>query len=590
MNNRSPATGSAATIPPTFFATFAGKLLAEAPLTTRSEFRYVGADRAPHYRCIMRCFLEAYESFYQDELTAEQVFQALGSWDPDYTLDRCKADLEALGDWGNLVKALDMGDGQLTLATLTNPATIYRATGEALEIERFLEDLGRRVEAEGALRHEDLLLLAESFARLDALLNRMLDRPLDRPLAHPIEADEPAGTQRREVAAIWRQTSELFERIKREARGFVSTLREATRAAATDVSAYVAYRDAVTLYVDAFEHDLERVSRRIREYFRSWAEQGLELRLIEAVAEHLEGPTLKPRPPEELHEAARGQVGRFKHWFASRSNADSFSRAARDAVYTVILRAKLLIAMSRLQGSYLSDLDALARLVLDLPTAEAAAHLVAVAFQLGQVPLMPQHLAEADDAVDPWADDRPALDVGLMDVDRRRTGGLIPPEPVVRDIHRRAERARQLLAERQAEGDLLLRLFAFDGERSVHQVLLDQPGDCEHLLQVYRACREDPRGEQELPDGSTVSVRPAAGRELVAFGCAGHTHWAPPFRFHRATGRQDRQQEALDGFGGHPQAPARKGSALPGPSGKQRELSAIYQVADAGSEVADAGA
>ncbi|TAK35483.1 MAG: DUF2397 family protein [Chloroflexota bacterium] len=521
MNGLRAAKGPVAAIPPAFFISFAAKVLEEAPFATRTELRYVGMDRAPYYRRIMRCFLDAYEGYYQDELTAEQVSQALSPWDPDYTVDRCRDDLESLCDWGNLVKALDIGDGQLTLATLSNPVTIYRATREALEVEKFLEDLGRRVEAEGALRHEDLLLLADSFARLDSLLS----------------AGASSASQRRELSAIWRQTVELFERIKGEARSFVSTLREATRDAATDVAAYVAYRDAVTLYVDAFEHDLDRVSRRVRDYFRSWTEQGLESLLVDAIAEQLEGPTLKPRSTEELRQEARGQVSRFRHWFANRSNADSFSRAARDAVYVVILRAKLLIAMSRLQGSYLSDLDALARLVLDLPNVEAAASLVSVAFQLGQVPFLPQHLAEVDEAIDPWTDDRPSVVVELVGVDHRRAPAMTQADPVVRDPVRRAERARQLLEERKSEDGRLLRLFAFDGERVVDQIPLTEPGDCERLLHFYRACREDPRGRQELPDGSTISVRPAVGRGLVSFGCAGHTHWAPLFRFHRTAKR-----------------------------------------------------
>lgn len=520
MNGRRSATGPAAAIPPAFFATFATKVLDEAPFASRSELRYVSTERAPYYRRIMRCFLDAYEGYYQDELTAEQVTQALGPWDSDYTVDRCRDDLEALCDWGNLVKALDIGDGQLTLATLSNPVAIYRATREALEVEKFLEELGRRVETEGALRHEDLLLLADSFAQLDALLDEAASSDL----------------RRGELTAVWRQTVGLFERIKDEARSFVVTLREATRASATDVAAYVAYRDAVTLYVDAFEHDLDRVSRRIRDYFRAWEEQGRETLLVEAIAEQLEGPTLKPRSPEELREEAGNQVHRFRHWFASRSNAAGFSRAARDAVYTVILRAKLLIAMSRLQGSYLSDLDALARLVLDLPNVEAAASLVSLTFQLGQVPFLPQHLAEVDDAADPWADERPSMGIELVGVDHRRAPVVAQADPVVRSPEATAARARRLLEERQTEDARLLRLFAFDGERPVHQIPLHEPGDCERLLHFYRACREDARGRQELPDGSTVSVQPAVGRALVSFGCAGHTHWAPPFRFYRAAG------------------------------------------------------
>src|SRR5207253_8468088 len=142
---------------------FATKVLDESRFAARPEFRYVSTEHAPHYRRILRCFLEAYEGYYQDELTAEWIFRALSQWDADYTLDRCRDDLDSLCEWGNLAKSLDIGDSRLTLANLASPTTMYRATKEALEVEKFLEELGRRVESEGALRHEDLLLLADSF-------------------------------------------------------------------------------------------------------------------------------------------------------------------------------------------------------------------------------------------------------------------------------------------------------------------------------------------------------------------------------------------------------------------------------------------
>src|SRR4051812_8218078 len=108
LDRRDGNRGSAPSLPSAFFASFATRVLDEARFATRPEFRYLSTEHAPHYRRILRCFLEAYESYYQDELTAEWVFQALSQWDPDYTLDRCRDDLDSLCEWGNLAKSLDI--------------------------------------------------------------------------------------------------------------------------------------------------------------------------------------------------------------------------------------------------------------------------------------------------------------------------------------------------------------------------------------------------------------------------------------------------------------------------------------------------
>src|SRR5207245_938445 len=162
-----------------------------------------------------------------------------------------------------------------------------------------------------------------------------------------------------EIAAIWRQTDELFERIKREARRFVSTLREAARTSSPEISAYLTYRDAVTVYVEAFEHDLDRVTRQVRGYFQAWTDNGFE-----------------------------------------------------------------------------------ARLLLDLPSAEGAAQLVGVVFQLGQTPTVPRSLAEVDDDwADPWSPGEPLVPVVLSDLTRRQPAVPFVARPIARSDGQRAQRA-----------------------------------------------------------------------------------------------------------------------------------------------------
>ena len=70
------------------------------PLT---EARYLNAENADRYRCIMRIFYENYEKLrywmYQDDVYEKMVTDPFFS---DYRPEQCLQDLTMLTEWGNL--------------------------------------------------------------------------------------------------------------------------------------------------------------------------------------------------------------------------------------------------------------------------------------------------------------------------------------------------------------------------------------------------------------------------------------------------------------------------------------------------------
>ena len=67
------------------------------------EVKYLSADNADRYRCIMRIFFENYEKLkyrlYQEDVYEEMLKD---SFFADYRPEQCLQDLTMLTEWGNL--------------------------------------------------------------------------------------------------------------------------------------------------------------------------------------------------------------------------------------------------------------------------------------------------------------------------------------------------------------------------------------------------------------------------------------------------------------------------------------------------------
>lgn len=82
--------------------------ISEALTKKIMETSYLTAINADRYRVILRYFYEEYEKIHY-WLNKEDVFDMMlktGLF-PDYTLNQCQLDLQALLEWGNLTATQD---------------------------------------------------------------------------------------------------------------------------------------------------------------------------------------------------------------------------------------------------------------------------------------------------------------------------------------------------------------------------------------------------------------------------------------------------------------------------------------------------
>ena len=110
--------------------------ISEALTKKIMETSYLTAINADRYRVILRYFYEEYEKIHY-WLNKEDVFDMMlktGLF-PDYTLNQCQLDLQALLEWGNLTATQDSAK-----------ATTYQEFKNK-KFREFLQNLGHFVAA-----------------------------------------------------------------------------------------------------------------------------------------------------------------------------------------------------------------------------------------------------------------------------------------------------------------------------------------------------------------------------------------------------------------------------------------------------------
>src|SRR5918912_1049790 len=218
-----------------------------------SETRYLTAERAEHYRLLLRVFDERQRAEYATQLSIQDVFVAVSARQPGWTIERCKHDLDQLVAWGNLERCFDRTARHASIDSFRAPAVLYRATPFTLALERFLATQALADEQVGRFRHADLPDLLEAFAQLDELLAAPQTAEAERAVAH-----------------TWYRAEALFQRIERDAARYLRSLETASEAAASDVPAFQTYKAAVVTYVQSFATQVHDAAVRLRALFERW--------------------------------------------------------------------------------------------------------------------------------------------------------------------------------------------------------------------------------------------------------------------------------------------------------------------------------
>jgi hypothetical protein len=261
-------------------------------------------------------------------------------------------------------------------------------------------------------------------------------------------------------------------------------------------------------YVTNFGQTLTHYSVSFRELLSGWYESGRATILIEAIAAHLQPPSLEEerrQTPEQLAREAANQVGALAGWFAIGSNADTFRRAAAAEVEKVVRRAEQFAAAARPNANYAADLDMLARRLMEAVDPEETRQLTLVAFAHGLPGHLPENLAGPTGTTGlqgAWQES-PSVTPILRSIGR----SLYRDKTVELAItdNRAAQYAliQRRLLERAEERERFTALFA-SGSLNVGEVWVNSAAERAALLTVVRGCLRDSRFQYRAPDGSLI--------------------------------------------------------------------------------------
>src|SRR5205085_4247759 len=182
----------------------------------------------------------------------------------------------------------------------------------------------------------------------------------------------------------------------------------------------------------------------------------------------LEPPSLtleNKRAPEELQQEARHQIEAMMNWFAEGKNADTFRRNALAEVDKVVRQATVLASTARPSANYATNLNMLARHLLEARDGETAQQMFSLAF----ANLLPVHLPESlagspsatYDATEGSAwQEPPDVNLRLRPISRANRGDHPLEDPVIDNRTIISNIVHQYEEKRQQEVQRFTRLFA----------------------------------------------------------------------------------------------------------------------------------
>ena len=455
-----------------------------------SIFSYlVISERVGWYRAIMRFFTKQHHQFYRYQLTSQEIWDEVRQqFDPEYSIEKCQADLRSLEEWGNLITTHDT-NRHTSIASFRSPALLYQATPLAIAVEGFLDEQRRLGSMSGALRQGDLARLWQMLQQLDKLI---------------------AQPDTRLIAEEWRSLFELFNTMAREAAQYLANMTANARLPRPSLEAYQSYKRSVIEYVTNFGQALTYYGQFFRNQLKAWFDNGRHEILIEAVADHLQPPGTeleKSLPRPTLVREAANQLNALVHWFSAGSSADSFRRAAATEVEKVVRRAEQLAATTRPNTNYAADLDKLARRLLEAVQPEESNQLLLVAFAHGLPGHLPESLARPSgtSGTRPDWQEAPSVTPSLREIGRALRIDRTPELPT--NSNRAAELVliEQRRLQRQAELAQFAALFE-TGILDLAEVFLNSITERNALLGAVQNCLRDSQHQYYAPDGSIIRL------------------------------------------------------------------------------------
>ena len=336
--------------------------ISEALTKKIMETSYLTAINADRYRVILRYFYEEYEKIHY-WLNKEDVFDMMlktGLF-PDYTLNQCQLDLQALLEWGNLTATQDSAKAT-TYQEFKNKKFRYQLSEYTVEIERLTLRL-ESLEVEGASLQPSLI---ERIHRQILALPSLIEK-----------SDE-------EAAESWTALNQDFIRLNRNYQDYIRTLNSAHAEEMMKTEQFLMFKDQLLMYLRTFVKTLQEHALGLEETMQNLPETTMESLFAKVVRYEQSIPRIeKKMTDDQILENCRGRWRSLKLWFVG-ENGDSEITRLYDSTNEIIRRMTRYaqqISERYTQGaSRVEDYRHLAQVFLQCTTLNEAHNLSAMVF------------------------------------------------------------------------------------------------------------------------------------------------------------------------------------------------------------------
>lgn len=284
------------------------------PLT---EAKYLNADNASRYRCIMRIFFENYEKLkywlYQEEVYEEMLKDPF--WE-DYRPEQCQQDLAMLTEWKNLNTIQDTRK-VTSIEEFKNKKYRYQMSEYSVEIERLV------------IRLENLFIEGAS---LEPTLFERIRRNIER-FPEMVEKD------RNGVYTWWTDLNNDFVRLNQNYQDYIRDLNSVKAEQMMHTKEFLVFKDRLIEYLRSFIKGLQCNVGVIEECLRQ-LDPSVQKPVFEKIVEY---ELSIPRMDVELSQKMIEQKinGRFQSiydWFVGSENRENEAAKLFDATNEIIRR------------------------------------------------------------------------------------------------------------------------------------------------------------------------------------------------------------------------------------------------------------
>ncbi|KKM11087.1 hypothetical protein SY88_10150 [Clostridiales bacterium PH28_bin88] len=461
--------------------------MSESLLHPVVETSYLTVQNASRYRLIMRHFYRQHQrSRYW--LRKEEVFEAVVAtgFFPDYTIEQCEQDLEALRKWENLV-AIHDGSNATSVEEYLRKRFRYEITQYSVEIERMLENLEKAKGYSGVLD-------PKRFDEIEWVLRELMG-----------QGEWGPGT----ALELWERLVESFDRLVENGVDYLHHLQSARAEELMSTVQFLIYKDKLTEYLQKFVvQGLQRSGRRVQALLVKLDQSHVD-KWIHAVArDYAEIPRLdEPLTMEDRLARVQDKWSAIVQWFLGsgygEADIDLMEKEAKNTITRVVRYVARIQEKQRSGVSRRRELDYLGRWFLSLDSVEEAHKLAACVFGLYRT----RHYQGADEK----GSDNPDLSMWQVAPSirvlssrgrrRRESSG----QPI---ISRKAEAAKadEVYLAKRAEEEQIVQSLVGRGRLIMSQLEYLPAPAMDYLLDWIGQCQSNESRHAHTPEGVLVKL------------------------------------------------------------------------------------